>query len=230
MGKLVRTTSIALLLACFAQGAFAQSSVKPDPNGGFGRLFGMIFGLAVAAAAVWIVLRLMRNRGEMLVDLARKAGVDVPNLDDPIPLAATVESPQYKPKPPIEKIPDEATRPPAIPSSSLAPAGSLARNNSYRSGSLRLVAEEGVAAGSTFAITVERMSIGRDGNNDIVLADASVSRRHAIILRDASGTITIEDGGSSNGILVNGVRLDRATLSPGDQIKIGDNYFRLQGS
>jgi hypothetical protein len=209
--------------------AIADTSVKPDPNGGFSRLFGLVFGLAVAGGAVWLILRLVRNRGEGLVELARKAGVDVPSLDDPIPLAATIDSPQYKPKPPIEKIPEEATKPPAIPASSLAPSGSLARNNSYRTGNQRLVAEEGVASGSTFAISTERLAIGRDGDNDIVLADATVSRHHAVIIRDEKGIVTIEDGGSSNGVVINGDRVDRATLSPGDQIKIGDNYFRFQG-
>jgi len=198
----------------------------PSPGSGYGRLFGLIFGLIVAGGVVWIVLRLIRSRGQVLIDLARKAGVEVPNLDDPIPLAATAASPEYKPKPPIEKIPDEATRPPVIPSSPPRPAVS----NSARSGNLRIVAEEGVASGSTFALSDEKMSIGRDGDNDLVLADPTVSRHHAIITRDAKGTVTIEDGGSSNGIVINGERVDHATLSPGDQFKIGDNYFRLEGT
>jgi len=207
----------------------ADAVDKPDPNGGFGRLFGMVFGLVVAGGAVWIVLRLMRNRGEALVDLARKAGVDVPSLDDPIPLAATVEAPQYKPKPPIEKIPDEATRPPVIPKERLAPPGSIA-SNFARSGPKRLVGVEGVAAGSTFAISSDRLSIGREGDNDVVITDSTVSRHHAVITKDAAGTVTIEDGGSSNGVVINGLRVDQATLSPGDEIKIGDNYFRFEGS
>jgi hypothetical protein len=203
------------------------ADTPPPPGSSYGRLFGLIFGLLVAGGVIWFVLRLIKNRGEMLIDIARKAGVDVPNIDDEIPLAATSESPQYKPKPPIEKIPEEATKPPVIPAASLRPH-SVA--NQIHAGSLRIVAIEGVASGSTFGIIADRMSIGRDGDNDIVLTDSTVSRHHAILTKDAKGTLTIQDGGSSNGVVINGARINSTTLYPGDEIKIGDNYFRLEGS
>ena len=70
--------------------------------------------------------------------------------------------------------------------------------------------------------------IGRDGDNGIVLAENTVSRRHARLLHDDAGRITLTDEGSANGVYVNGKRITQAVLAPGDQIQIGDSYFRLE--
>ncbi len=64
--------------------------------------------------------------------------------------------------------------------------------------------------------------IGRSRECDIVLADANVSRRHAEMLPAAAGTWTIADLGSTNGVLVNGHRIDgTAQLQAGDRIALG---------
>ncbi len=67
-----------------------------------------------------------------------------------------------------------------------------------------------------------RARIGRQADNDIVLDDASVSRHHAIVSRDADG-FWIEDTGSKRGIFVDGQRvMDQVRLAPGVSIRIGD--------
>jgi pSer/pThr/pTyr-binding forkhead associated (FHA) protein len=73
-----------------------------------------------------------------------------------------------------------------------------------------------------------RVVVGRSREADIVLADPNVSRRHAELRRDESGWQVV-DLGSTNGIKVNGRRVDHAGLSPGDQITIGvtDLTFEL---
>jgi FhaA, N-terminal domain/FHA domain len=73
-----------------------------------------------------------------------------------------------------------------------------------------------------------RVVVGRSREADIVLADPNVSRRHAEFRRDESGWHVV-DLGSTNGIKVNGRRVDQAGLSPGDQITIGvtDLTFEL---
>jgi len=73
-----------------------------------------------------------------------------------------------------------------------------------------------------------RVVVGRSREADIVLADPNVSRRHAELRRDESGWLVV-DLGSTNGIKVNGRRVDQAGLSPGDQITIGvtDLTFEL---
>ncbi|HEX5895947.1 MAG TPA: DUF3662 and FHA domain-containing protein [Thermoleophilaceae bacterium] len=74
----------------------------------------------------------------------------------------------------------------------------------------------------------DRVVVGRSREADIVLADPNVSRRHAELRRDESGWQVV-DLGSTNGIKVNGRRVDQAGLSPGDQITIGvtDLTFEL---
>jgi|SRR5215218_7157145 len=64
--------------------------------------------------------------------------------------------------------------------------------------------------------------VGRSRDCDIVLADANVSRRHAEVLPAAAGTWTIADLGSTNGVVVNGHRIQGAAqLQPGDRIGLG---------
>jgi len=64
------------------------------------------------------------------------------------------------------------------------------------------------------------LSIGRDPSNDLVLADAMVSRRHATIeLR--GGHYLLRDCHSSNGCLVNGNRVLERELQDGDLVYIG---------
>ncbi|MCU0699708.1 MAG: FHA domain-containing protein [Myxococcaceae bacterium] len=61
---------------------------------------------------------------------------------------------------------------------------------------------------------------GRDDTADIVLNDDLVSRRHARVRRDWSGT-HVEDLGSRNGIKVNKQRTKKATLKDRDEVEIG---------
>jgi DNA-binding winged helix-turn-helix (wHTH) protein len=63
--------------------------------------------------------------------------------------------------------------------------------------------------------------IGRDPDSVIVLAGLRVSRQHARVVLSAREA-TVEDLGSKNGTLVNGVKISAATpLSDGDEIEIG---------
>jgi hypothetical protein len=73
-----------------------------------------------------------------------------------------------------------------------------------------------------------RVVLGRSREADIVLQDPNVSRRHAELRRDEGGWQVV-DLGSTNGIKVNGRRVDQQPLSPGDQITIGvtDLTFEL---
>jgi hypothetical protein len=73
-----------------------------------------------------------------------------------------------------------------------------------------------------------RVVVGRSREADIVLADPNVSRRHVELRREDSGWQVV-DLGSTNGIKVNGQRVNQADLSPGDRITIGvtDLTFEL---
>jgi uncharacterized RDD family membrane protein YckC len=64
------------------------------------------------------------------------------------------------------------------------------------------------------------LSIGRDPSNDLVLPDAMVSRRHAVVEFRGSQYF-IRDCNSSNGSLVNGDRVSERSLRDGDLVAIG---------
>jgi hypothetical protein len=64
-------------------------------------------------------------------------------------------------------------------------------------------------------------TIGRSRDCEIVVEDSGVSRRHAEI-RPAGDGWTLEDLGSTNGVVVNGHKLAGAqTLSAGDRVELG---------
>jgi serine phosphatase RsbU (regulator of sigma subunit) len=64
-------------------------------------------------------------------------------------------------------------------------------------------------------------TLGRQGDNDLVLLDNRISRRHAQILQTPEG-FRIEDCGSRHGTFVNGERVDDTRLLKGrDQISLG---------
>ncbi len=66
----------------------------------------------------------------------------------------------------------------------------------------------------------ESTSIGRSPGQDIVLTDPSVSRHHAVILREGN-TCTVIDQNSTYGTFLNAVRVQRSVLKAGDILQIG---------
>ena len=64
--------------------------------------------------------------------------------------------------------------------------------------------------------------IGRSDTNQVQLARAGVSRRHALISLAADGSYSIKDLQSQNGTLVNGHIIAETRLNDGDTITIGD--------
>ncbi len=77
------------------------------------------------------------------------------------------------------------------------------------------------------ALGVEPLAIGRDVENDLVLDDRRVSRRHAEI-RLRLGRYTLYDLQSTNGTFVNGRRVAEVVLSDGDRIAIGGSEVVVQ--
>jgi len=63
--------------------------------------------------------------------------------------------------------------------------------------------------------------IGRSLAADVSFEDSTVSRRHALIVRDHDGGLHLLDDSSLNGVLVAGQRIDRHRLTDGDQFIIG---------
>jgi Protein of unknown function (DUF3662)/FHA domain len=76
-------------------------------------------------------------------------------------------------------------------------------------------------AGRTHEVTSPSVVLGRSRDADVRVADVNVSRRHAE-LRQEGASYWIVDLGSTNGLEVNGKRVDRARLRDGDRITLGE--------
>lgn len=72
----------------------------------------------------------------------------------------------------------------------------------------------------SFEIRGECTTIGRSGDQEIVLKEAFASRRHATIIRQ-NGEYEIVDQNSSHGTYLNGKRVERAKLRSGDKLQFG---------
>jgi hypothetical protein len=69
------------------------------------------------------------------------------------------------------------------------------------------------------------LHLGRSVSADIVLDDATVSRRHAVVTREGDRTVLLDDR-ARHGVEVNGERVSRAVLRDGDVIHLGQVVLR----
>jgi len=70
------------------------------------------------------------------------------------------------------------------------------------------------------ALTREWTRIGRSLAADVRFDDPTVSRRHALVVRQADGVRVLDDR-SLNGVFVNGERVEWRALHDGDEILVG---------
>jgi transcriptional regulator with GAF, ATPase, and Fis domain len=90
---------------------------------------------------------------------------------------------------------------------------------------LELSVVSGPDLGQRIVATRGTLRVGASRDNDLVLTDPSVSRRHfQVHLR--AGAIQVEDLGSTNGTTVDGVRVLAAILAPGSLVQIGNTTIR----
>lgn len=69
-------------------------------------------------------------------------------------------------------------------------------------------------------------TVGRASDNDVVVADCFISRRHCAILMHTRRGCELHDTASKNGTFLNGAKLLRPTaLKSGDTIRICDRQF-----
>lgn len=93
-----------------------------------------------------------------------------------------------------------------------------AREDLHQPGEYILYEESGET--KTFALTREWTRIGRSLAADVRFDDPTVSRRHALVVRQPDGVRVLDDR-SLNGVFVNGERVEWRTLSDGDEILVG---------
>ncbi|MBP5202257.1 FHA domain-containing protein [bacterium] len=91
----------------------------------------------------------------------------------------------------------------------------------------KLTIVDGKDSGKNIEITKDEILAGRSLDNDFVISDISVSRKHFKITKEGSRFI-ISDMGSGNGIKVNGSKTTSATLSDGDIISVGARQIKFE--
>ena len=77
----------------------------------------------------------------------------------------------------------------------------------------------------TVALSREWTRIGRSLAADVRFDDPTVSRRHALIVRQPDGARVLDDR-SLNGVFVNGERVEWSTLQDGDEVLVGCHSLR----
>jgi len=167
---------------------------------------------------------------------------------DPSPTTGEEAPPEAKPEPAKPEEPAGADAEPApqadvdldwdvsldvevdIPSDPLIKAGikppkELARARpapkAYAPGELQLTCVEGPLEGKSFVLTKPSTVIGRGRGVDILINNASTSRRHAEVVLGTRFAV-LRDLGSRNGVSVNGTRISKKALRSGDTIRIGN--------
>jgi transcriptional regulator with GAF, ATPase, and Fis domain len=75
-------------------------------------------------------------------------------------------------------------------------------------------------------ITKKLVTIGRSGSCDLVLPDPEISSLHSTIIESFDGIYRLVDPGSTNGVFVNGSRIQEHELTNSDTIKMGN--FEVQ--
>jgi len=87
-------------------------------------------------------------------------------------------------------------------------------------GEVMLVVRQGPEIGTRYTLHGDSVSVGRVPDNDIQLDDFTVSRQHAVLVRENQDWI-LRDLGSLNGTYVNNERVDECIVRHGDALQIG---------
>src|SRR5262249_39293438 len=74
------------------------------------------------------------------------------------------------------------------------------------------------------------IKIGRLSSAHLCLDDEKVSRIHSVIEVGPDGALSIIDMGSVEGTFVNGKRVNKGTLTFGDEIKVGNTTIKVEKS
>lgn len=91
-----------------------------------------------------------------------------------------------------------------------------------------LLVRQGAHAGASFPLSRTPVILGREEGVGITIHDPEISRRHARISWQEGGHV-IEDLGSTNGTMLNGVPIaGPQRLAPGDMIGMGQTLLEFQ--
>jgi ABC-type multidrug transport system ATPase subunit len=137
---------------------------------------------------------------------AAPPGYGAPSYDAPQP-APPQWSPQAQPEQPRARLPQGAGR-------VVSSVGSMVPNR---------------PPSAVMSVRTTVLKIGRAADNDVVVADLSVSRYHAELRRSMRGSYEIIDLGSHNGTYLNGQRITASPVTEADIVGVGPATFQLVG-
>jgi hypothetical protein len=83
-----------------------------------------------------------------------------------------------------------------------------------------VIIHRGASKGARFLIDQREVAVGRSVESPIFLDDITVSRKHALIVKEDS-SFNIQDQGSLNGTYLNNQSVANSPLRTGDEIQIG---------
>jgi hypothetical protein len=86
-----------------------------------------------------------------------------------------------------------------------------------------------MADGTRIGVGDDPVTLGRAGDCQVVLADPTVSKRHAELRREGTDVVIV-DLGSTNGTKVNGTGVRERALADGDEIRIGATLMRFEAN
>src|SRR3982751_4737095 len=76
-------------------------------------------------------------------------------------------------------------------------------------------------------VTQDIVKIGKDPKSHLRLDDEAASRMHAVVEVAGVDDITLIDLGNETGTLVNGQRINKTKIKPGDEIRVADTKITL---
>jgi hypothetical protein len=212
----------------------ATPAPTPESGGGLAGLVGTLLSLGLVGAGIFLLYKWSQSGG--MAATLKKAGIEVSG-----PAAPSDAGTPWQPNAPAAPVISDPTvcqfcGMKKDPSGACACTLSGAAISTGPSSPAvltqpRLVATMGVYSGSIFPINPNGtpVTMGREPSNTIPLDnDTTVSRRHAAI-RAENGGYVVSDEGSSNGVYVNGVRINGSQpLRPGDEVQVGNTRFRFE--
>ncbi|MFH8712172.1 FHA domain-containing protein [Streptomyces zaomyceticus] len=163
-----------------------------------------------------------------------------PAVPEPLYIPEPPATPEPRPEPESRSWPEAELQPPSHPEPQAPPAfGALPGSDGAlpgRDAPPRLSSVSHPAATGTFRqptsvrpLPAHSIRIGRAPDNDVVVPDLVVSRRHAELRAHPDGTYWIHDLGSHNGTFLNGRPVVDARVTPDDIVGVGHCAFCLIG-
>ncbi len=137
----------------------------------------------------------------------------------------SVAPPEFASKPPVPPVllDDDEEDEMAAEKTAIIDLASLSGN----SADAKLTLVDGKDAGKSLDITRDEIFAGRSLDNDFVISDISVSRKHFKIVRNGDA-FTVSDMGSGNGIRVNGEKTSSKILYHNDVISAGARNVKFE--